>query len=277
MHSQELPERVAGLVADTRAVERLVEEVIDGPVKDLRVLDVGAGQNPFHMAYFARQNDVVGIDLDVIPEALDVRSYARMLAANGPRRVLKTMGRKLAGIDRRYRAELSRQLGVRRLPRLRVLQMDATRMSFADASFDFVHCRSLLQVLPQPANALGEITRVARSGGVVYASIHLFTSDNGSLDPRVMRGDAGLPLWPHLRPATRNLVLQNTFLNRLRLAEWESLFRDCMPGCRIMRTTPANDAYLRGAATELQAAGELSCYSLDELVTRRLSVLWRKG
>lgn len=153
--------------------------------------------------------------------------------------------------------------------------MDATQLAFGDRSFDVVFSHSVLHHLPEPALALDEAVRVLRPGGVTWLSLHLWTSDTGSLDPRVMRGDADLPGWPHLRPSAAGLALQNAWVNRLRLADWRRLFEDRMPGCRILLDTDQL-AHLAPAARRLQDAGELRDYDLEELLTRSLRVLWRK-
>src|SRR6188768_4302654 len=37
-------------------------------IEDCRVLEIGPGQLPRQLAYFALKNDAIGIDLDVIPQ-----------------------------------------------------------------------------------------------------------------------------------------------------------------------------------------------------------------
>ena len=165
-------------------VETLVGARHAFPIRDRRVLDVGAGQRLTQLAYFSRANDAVGIDLEVIAQGFDLRAYARMLRLNGLRRTAKTVARKALLIDARYRSEVARQLGLKRFPRLKVLQMDVSRMAFPDSSFDFVFSYSVFHHLPDPAQAFREVARVLRPGGVAYVSFQLFTSATGCLDPR---------------------------------------------------------------------------------------------
>lgn len=47
------------------------------------------------------------------------------------------------------------------------LKMDAMEMSFADQSFDFILCRSLLHHLPDHRKGLGEMRRVLKPGGKI--------------------------------------------------------------------------------------------------------------
>jgi SAM-dependent methyltransferase len=276
LHAHGLSQRVAARLAETREVEELLERALGAPLIDKRILDVGAGQGLFHMAYFGRQNQVTGIDLEVIAQGMDLTAYARMWRANGARRTVKSAARKLLQVDRRYRQEVIRQCELERFPHMNVLQMDAEALAFDEATFDVVHARSVFQHIPSPSQAVNEIVRVLRPGGVAYVSFHLYTSDTGSLDPRVMRDDSAMPLWPHLRPSTQVTVLQNAFLNKLRLAEWRTLFAELMPGSHVATRGPQDEARLRAAAIRLQAQGELTPYALDELLTRRVSVIWRK-
>lgn len=51
-------------------------------------------------------------------------------------------------------------------PELPVLRADATRLPFADATFDCVHCSWLLEHVPAPRQVLAEVHRVLRPGGL---------------------------------------------------------------------------------------------------------------
>ncbi len=50
-------------------------------------------------------------------------------------------------------------------PRLAVVRADATRLPFADATFDRVYCSWLLEHVPSPPAVLREVRRVLRPGG----------------------------------------------------------------------------------------------------------------
>ncbi len=276
LHSNDVSERIAARLADMREVEVSIAETLGAPLSGKRILDVGAGQVLFHMVCLGRRNEVTGIDLEVIAQGLDPHAYARMWQVNGPRRTIKTIARKLLRVDHRYRRELLRQCGLRHAPRMHVLQMDATAMSFADAAFDVVHSSAVLPHIPDPAQCVREMARVLRPGGAAHISFHLYTSDTGSEDPRMMGGESGLPLWPHLRPSTEGAVLQHAFLNKLRLVEWQALFSELMPGSRVDTRGADDDARLRAAAIRLQSEGELAGYTLEELLSRTVSVIWRK-
>jgi len=154
--------------------------------------------------------------------------------------------------------------------------MDASDMSFADQSFDFVYSFAVFQHVEEPERVASEMSRVLRPGGVTYLDFILYTGRTGSHDLRLLGGGtADIPLWAHLRPAYAHEVQQSAYLNRLRLAEWRSLFAEVMPGSELILSTPER-AWLEGEARRLQAAGELADYTLEDLVTAKVGVIWRK-
>jgi hypothetical protein len=120
------------------------------------------------------------------------------------------------------------------------------------------------------------MARVLASGGVGYLTLHLWTSEIGSLDPRLLAGDRGaIPYWAHLRPAVAHEVTGNAFLNKRRLADWQQVFEAHWPGCVVDCVQPDRQR-LEPIATELHGQGELGDYSLDELLTHELRVSWQK-
>ena len=275
-HSKQIPETVKCVLTELADLENLTQRYYSFALKDRDVLDVGAGQFLPQGYYLAQSNRVTGIDLDVIARGLNPTQYLTMLCVNGPRRTAKTIIRKGLGIDRQYRAELKTQMNVRKLPKLRVLRMSACELRFRDLSFDFVHSFSVFHSLPNPGAAIDEIKRVLRPGGIAYISLHLYTSQSGSLDPRSFANGRQPALWPHLRPQFADSVKPNAYLNKLRLDEWRDIFDRRMPRARLLMT-PAAQPNLEWEAAALQANGELRDYSIEELVTHRIRVLWQKS
>jgi SAM-dependent methyltransferase len=274
--SREMQEGAKECIEDVRGVEERVLKQFDLELRDLDILEIGPGQLLGQMIYFAVRNRVVGIDLDLIVNGFSPLAYLRMLRVNGPERTAKTIGRKLLGVDRKFRSALTRELSLRRLPRLDVRQMDVCNMSFPSQSFDFVYSRSVFHHLPDPGAALDAIVGALKAGGVVYILIHLYTSQTGCLDPRIYteRRDEVLG-WVHLRPQLRkSFNNQNVYLNKLRLHEWRAMFDEKMPGAQY--TLGSRDSETLDAARSLQGQGELTDYSLEELTTGDLAVLWEK-
>jgi phosphatidylethanolamine/phosphatidyl-N-methylethanolamine N-methyltransferase len=63
------------------------------------------------------------------------------------------------------------------LRNLRLLQMDAADLKFADESFDIVYAPYLISVVPDPVRVAGEMRRVCRTGGRIIFLNH-FLSPN---------------------------------------------------------------------------------------------------
>lgn len=274
LHSRGVAERVSASLEYLREVEELTISRYAFPIRDRRVLDVGSGQRLIQLAYFSRANEAVGIDLEVIAQGFDPRAYVRMLRLNGLRRTAKTLARKSLQLDARYRSEVRRQLGLH--PRLSVLQMDASRMAFPDASFDFVFSYSVFHSLPDPAQALREVARVLRPGGVAYISFQLYTSATGCLDPRFFPSlNPQAVRWPHLRSPHWSDVRQNAVLNRLRLDEWRLVIASVLPGADIIVRRLEQEGLAADLAA-LREQGDLADYSDEELLANEVVALWRK-
>jgi SAM-dependent methyltransferase len=275
-HSRDIKARVDAIVSNLRSVERLIKDRFGLELRNRSILDIGCGQYLTQLVFFSRFNRAVGIDWDVIPQSNNPLPYVSMLMANGARRTIKTVGRKLLGIDQRHRAEVMDQLKLKSLPKLAVHRMDACKMTFPDNSFDFVHSYSVFHHLRDPEAAVYEIVRVLKNGGVSYLSFHLFTSETGGLNFRTVRNEQGeVVRWPHLRSAFVGQVRSNAFLNKLRLHEWQKLFEKHMPESEVTLNRDSRPE-LQSEAESLVRNGELSGYSLEELLVHDVTILWRK-
>ena len=272
-HSKAADTVVSLRVANAEACARDLNEAFGFNLTKRKVLDVGPGQFLVQSRYFALRNEVVAIDMEVITEKLTLRGCLEMARCNGLRRFMKTLVRKLAGIDRAYERALRRKLGVSLLPAIALHRGDACHMGFSDESFDMVYSRSLLHHVATPAEALSEIARVLKPGGVAYVDLHLYSSVNGSLDSQISSAGGVEFCWPHLRPGVR--VVEGAFLNRLRLSEWRHLFAGLWPGS-VLTTVETRDPAVRQQADRLLAQGKLAGYSKEELLTTTVVVMWQK-
>jgi SAM-dependent methyltransferase len=199
-----------------------------------------------------------------------------MAKKNGWIRTLKTVGRKMASIDRRVRTELISQLGVPDMPNLHTAQMDAAKMIFPSDHFDAVFSRAVFEHLPDPRAVISEIRRVLKPGGVMFVVLHLFTSDTGCHDTRIFVGKRGdLPFWAHLQSEHEKAVRSNSFLNKLKLADWRKVFQSEMPGSDVVALGDAGSAD-REELRRLRSLGKLAAYSDEELLTVTVEVSWRK-
>ena len=59
-----------------------------------------------------------------------------------------------------------------------ILEMDAGRLDFPDASFDAVAAMYVMTVVPNPAQVMAELARVCKPGGEVLVVNH-FSQDHG--------------------------------------------------------------------------------------------------
>ena len=264
LHRSDPFPRVAVLVERMRAVERLIESKLGAPLVGKRMLEIGPGQRLPQMSCFALKNNIVGVDKDVILQKLTVVGLWEVFRANGLTRMLKTLGRKALRTDAKFWRELARYLQVKRIPRLRVLRMDASSIDLPHSSFDCVVSFALFEHLAAPEAVMREVRRLLKRGGVAYIALHLYTSETGSHDPRVFSGNrADLPYWAHLRPAYQAKVRPNAYLNRIRLADWRRLFEREWPGVEFVYHK-SRDGRLISDLKKLRDQGEISEYGDDE-------------
>jgi len=132
-----------------------------------RVLDVGTGTG-LSLPYFAPDCAVTGIDLSA-----DMLAHAR---------------------KRVQRKNLTNVEGL--------LEMDASELEFADASFDSVMATFVMSVVPDPAKVLQEICRVTRPGGRVYLFNHFRAEEDETLLAMVER---------KIAPASRKIGFHSDF------------------------------------------------------------------
>lgn len=269
-------ETVNQLTEDAEALEKVIMRLRGVPLSGSNILEVGPGHFFVQSSYFAQKNTVTTIDTDVLPSGINPLNYMSMLVHNGLQRSAKTIIRKMLGVDARYRKCLRARLSISALPSVRALRGDVCKMEFADSSFDVVFCRSVLHHLSDPAVALSEMARVLRPGGVAIVDVHLYTSYNGSLDPRVISGSCDETLfWAHLRPQMAPDFRGNSFLNKLGLDEWRSAFSSSWPGCTI-ETEKSSRAGIEESAKTMIESGAIVGYGIEELTTHTILAVWRK-
>lgn len=257
--------------------EALGEKVLGRPLTGLDLLEVGTGTMATQALYFAcRGNRVTGIDLEPQEPGIQLTELVELARINGPRRALKTLARKIIGLDRVFSRQVARQMGHSTVPSITVLRMDAARTTFPDASFDVVHSYDVLEHVEDVDGVVREIARVLRPGGLALLVLMPYTCENGSHDYRLIAGHRGdLPLWAHLRPHHASVVRPGAFVNMLGLRDVQRICERHMPGA-VFEAPPVKDPSLPGKLRELRERGELDGYDDEELLAVRLKVAWKK-
>ena len=173
------------------------DELVGGPDAATRALSVTAVENDFVEAVYDKLAKVY--DFTVGPTLHPGRSHAiqRMNIQAGERVLEVGVGTginlglypkhcSITGIDfSSSMLEKARERAVRKeLRGMRLLQMDAADLKFADDSFDIVYAPYLISVVPDPVKVAREMRRVCRPGGRIVILNH-FLSPN----PVLSRGE----------------------------------------------------------------------------------------
>ena len=191
--------------------ERLIEAKLGKPLHNLRILEIGPGQGLERARYFGLQNDVDAIDLDVIPTNPGTRVYLDMIKRNGYGRFAKTVGRRLI-IGRANETAWAKVVGADQFRDPQMIYGDICQDAPQVEGYDLVVSWSVFEHLPNPQQALANIIRTLKPGGVFFISLHLFTSINGSHDIRAFTGQEDkTPLWGHIGQSTRHLITPSSF------------------------------------------------------------------
>ena len=266
---------MATLLRYVQESEQRIQRQLGKKVEGLRMLEIGPGQGLERARYFGRKNEVIGMDLDVIPVGFDLTSYLRMFRENGPGRVAKSIGRRLliGHTDERAWANL---LGVERFQNPKLIHGNICEEVPPVGQFDVIMSWSVFEHLPNPQQAIDNITKLLKPGGVFYISLHLYTSNNGHHDIRAFTGDEDqLPLWAHLRPTTQQAIAPSAYLNRWRLAQWRELFTTMTPDHQeILEPFESYERFQPRVTSELRE--ELADYTDEELYTINAVYAWRK-
>lgn len=272
------PAVTEGFIRVMQSEQEAAQKTLGRPIRDLDVLNIGTGSLASQATYFALlYNRVASIDLDITVSGFDLREYLRVAEENGPRRALKHLARTLIGFDRAFRREMGRQMPAPGAPPPKLLQMDAARMTFPDASFDLVYSYDVFEHIEDLSGAVSEVVRVLRPGGAACITLLPFSSEGGPHDYRTIGGHRGdLPYWAHLRAEHKDRVKPGAYVNGLGAREVKELVAKRMEGARFVMAQPPEESELRAQLRALRSAGELGEHTDEELLALRLQILWRK-
>lgn len=276
--SKRLRAKMAVTVGRLRSAEELIERYTSLKLRNLRIMEVGPGQLMLRSAYLSCWNEVFCIDLDIIPIGFKPSLYIYIATVNGMWRALKTLCRKLLGIDRKVLAELQKQLAAPlMMNRIHRITGDAAFIAAKSSSFDFSCSFSVFEHLSNPEYTIDEMIRILKPGGVLYITVHLYTSIHGHHDFSLYYKHESEPacLWSHLRPGSKSAPAKSVYLNKFRLSEWEKLFLSKCAGVHFEYIMYGKES-LEPALQEIRRSGELLDFDTKELLTTDFVVIWKK-
>ncbi len=266
-HARDPAAEIAGVAAHVALARRRIEERV-GSLAGATVVDLGCGQRVLRGRLLGPDVRLVAVDTEVI-------GGGWRLLRSSPARVVKTVGRRALGFDRRYRRALARQLGRPELGAVEVVQTPADRIALDDGVADALVSFCTLEHVAEPVRFVRECRRVVRPGGAVYLSVHPWSSDSGAHDPRSFRQHrASVPWWAHLRPEHAGSVRPSAPLNRWSTEAWRVLFAAELPGGTVFahRWSAARAAPV---LARLRRGDELADHADDALLTESLDVVWQ--
>lgn len=270
--SQDMPERANSHYRQFRVMLDIVKHY-SGEVRGKSILDIGCGRlYPYSLLFHSLGNRVVGIDLLYIGAGISpLRRYWTILHRNG----LINFGREfLFSIllkNRAYYRELRRVCGFPLVSDgIRFIEMNVERMGFPDDTFDLAVSIAVFEHVSDVAEAVAELFRVLKGGGIAYINIHLFSSLSGGHHDKVdYTNPDRVPPWDHLRRRTRPLPC---YLNEMREHQYLSLFQEKFEILEVLDIG-------KGEGEELlspEIGAELSDYSEEELLKRGITIVARK-
>jgi phosphatidylethanolamine/phosphatidyl-N-methylethanolamine N-methyltransferase len=176
-----------------RQPERDDDEVIAASDAATRALSVAVFENAFVERVYDKLSGVYDLTFGPLLHPGRIQALQRMTidpndsilevgVGTGGNLKLYPRVRQIVGIDfssgmlEKARERVARE----RMDHVRLLQMDAADLKFADHSFDIVYAPYLISVVPDPVKVAREMRRVCRPGGRIVFLNH-FLSPNPAL------------------------------------------------------------------------------------------------
>jgi SAM-dependent methyltransferase len=242
------------------------------PLEGSRMLEIGCGQRfPLTLLFASTGGRAVGIDLDYVEARPSLRTLISAWRRNGPERAVKTLLRATL-FDRSYYRALATELGrPLRFDSLELQPMDARRLTFPDASFDYVCSSDVFEHIDDVAKASLEMARVLKPGGVAYVGLNVFAGISGGHHFEWAEPDTHpsktVPAWDHLR---KNMFPSQAYLNRLRERDYLAILS------RDFEVVQVEPLYQGESQLTEEILGELPDYTREELLRGGLTVILRK-
>jgi SAM-dependent methyltransferase len=253
------------------------------PLTDCRVLEIGYGTRPLRMLWLWHHGvDVRGVDLDFPLLTFSPARLASMAKTNGIERAVKSAVRYLVVDRRHYRAMRDTLVERKNLKptdpfwgdfpsRLSVQNAADPAFWTAAGKFDFVYSVDVFEHIPKPQveAIVKAMAGALNPNGVALIRPDLFTGISGSHRPEWYKEKLGEKFlrkaepWDHLR---RNRYPANSYLNRMRLAEYDEIFAAHLT---ITERNPIDYGLGREYLTP-EVRAELKDFSEDELLINNI-------
>ena len=238
---------------------------------DIQLLDVGCGRFYPHLVLFESIGvQVTGIDIEpVLQHSLDPLAIRLELEKLGRGASLYQVMRALAR-NYYHRWVFYRPLGLQAsFPlvwrQLDIRKMDATEMSFEDASFDVVTSNDTFEHITDVPKVTAEVRRGLKPDGFAVVNVHLFPSLTGGHEPELgyhrIRKKLDRP-WGHLYDPNWKAP---SVLNRWRDRDYHRAFKDQFSSVERKIISQFGQEFL-----SREILDKLPDYTVDELLTEKV-------
>ena len=251
----------------TRAIEPLTNR--------LSILDVGCGKMYSFSRLMSRNGHIVTA-LDTQYVSPYIWKYFAMFYYDGIRIAMKSFLR-----DVLFSTELKGMLKSAspcntKSSKITFVRASAEDMPFPDNHFDIVFSRNAFEHIPSVEKAISECARVVKPNGIIYISVHPYTSISGSHHPRWFHPDSDppkdIPPWFHLRDNCKKFEWPLDYaLNKYSSADYRNIFAGYVDILQEYSDKIEGERFLTEKIRQ-----ELKQFSEEELLTTTKTFLARK-
>ncbi len=265
---------VDSVIRDHKILCEIIEQYIEKSVDKISVLDLGCGQRATQTALFSADGaSVTGVDYEIPTYKMGIKTFFKAAQRHGFERAIKAFIRHML-LDKKFFNDLASSYGKEiDLAKLDTRVMDASDLKFEDKSFDFIYSAWVFEHVENVSRAICEINRILKGGGVAWIGVHLFPSLSGGHNFAWARPDEApsknVPPWDHLLDVTSPV---NTYLNKLRLEDYRSIFSKAIQVADEQLTFEGKQLLTVELKDKLIGKG----YSYSDLTTRTVVFLCRK-
>ncbi len=275
-HQKHNVDHAEEVIRSYRKFQTRVTELSSKPSANcLSILDVGCGKfYPFSRLANANGHIVTALDTQYV--APGIWKYFAMLRYDGIQVTVKSILRDvlfLPGFKKKLKSEEQHNSENHRI---KFVRASAENIPFSDDFFDIVFSCNTFEHIKNIEKAISECARVVKPNGIIYISVHPYTSISGSHHPAWFHPDSDppkdTPPWFHLRNNYKKLAWPLDYgLNKYRLVNYRNVF------ARYVDILAEFSDKVEGAGflTE-QIRQELKQFSKEELLTTTKTFLMRK-